>query len=49
MFQSVMKPDERRELGAHYTSEQNIMKVIQPLFLDELRKEFESVKGSKKS
>ncbi|WP_259652940.1 class I SAM-dependent DNA methyltransferase [Bacillus paranthracis] len=48
MFQSVMKPDERRELGAHYTSEQNIMKVIQPLFLDELRKEFESVKGSKK-
>ncbi|WP_307324888.1 class I SAM-dependent DNA methyltransferase [Evansella vedderi] len=48
MFQSVMKPEERRELGAHYTSEQNIMKLIKPLFLDELRKEFETVKGSTK-
>lgn len=48
MFQSVMKPEERRELGAHYTSEQNIMKVIQPLFLDELKAEFESIKGNKR-
>ncbi|MGR5975283.1 type IIL restriction-modification enzyme MmeI [Bacillus paranthracis] len=48
MFQGVMKPEERRELGAHYTSEQNIMKVIEPLFLDELRAEFNSAKGSKK-
>jgi hypothetical protein len=36
MFQNVMTPKERRNLGAHYTSEQNIMKLIRPLFLDEL-------------
>lgn len=47
MFQSVMNPDERRKLGAHYTSEKNIMKVIKPLFLDELWAEFESVKGNR--
>jgi hypothetical protein len=34
MFQGVMNPEERRALGAHYTSEENIMKVIKPLFLD---------------
>ncbi len=47
MFQSVMNPKERRNLGAHYTSEKNILKVIKPLFLDELRAEFESLKGKK--
>lgn len=47
MFQSVMNPVERRNLGAHYTSEKNILKLIKPLFLDELWREFESVKGSK--
>jgi hypothetical protein len=36
MFQSVMNPKERRNLGAHYTSETNILKLIKPLFLDEL-------------
>lgn len=36
MFQSVMKPDERRAIGAHYTTERNILKTIGPLFLDEL-------------
>jgi hypothetical protein len=46
LFQSVMNPEERRNLGAHYTSEKNIMKVIKPLFLDELWKEFESIKGN---
>lgn len=46
MFQSVMNPAERRNLGAHYTSEKNIMKLIKPLFLDELWKEFESVKNN---
>ncbi len=46
LFQSVMNPEERRNLGAHYTSEKNIMKVIKPLFLDELWKEFESVKSN---
>ncbi|SHI91831.1 class I SAM-dependent DNA methyltransferase [Flavobacterium terrae] len=47
MFQSVMNPKERRNLGAHYTSETNILKLIKPLFLDDLWKEFESVKGNK--
>ncbi len=47
MFQSVMNPKERRNLGAHYTSETNILKLIKPLFLDELWKEFEAVKGNK--
>ena len=40
LFQSVMDPEERREHGAHYTTEQNILKVIEPLFLDDLRAEF---------
>ncbi len=44
MFQSVMNEKERRSLGAHYTSEKNILKLIKPLFLDELWKEFETVK-----
>lgn len=47
MFQSVMNPKERRNLGAHYTSETNILKLIKPLFLDELWKEFEIIKGNK--
>ncbi|HNL11253.1 MAG TPA: N-6 DNA methylase, partial [Turneriella sp.] len=47
MFQSVMNPEERRNLGAHYTSEKNILKLIKPLFLDELCAEFEACKASK--
>jgi len=47
LFQSVMNPEERRNLGAHYTSEKNIFKLIKPLFLDELRAEFETVKNNK--
>lgn len=47
LFQSVMNPEERRNLGAHYTSEKNILKLIKPLFLDELRSEFEKAKTSK--
>lgn len=46
MFQSVMNPKERRNLGAHYTSEKNILKLIRPLFLDELWKEFDASAGS---
>ncbi len=46
MFQSVRNPEERRNLGAHYTSEKNILKLIKPLFLDELYSEFESVKDN---
>lgn len=48
LFQSVLDPTQRRNLGAHYTSEKNILKVIKPLFLDELYQEFESIKGNKK-
>jgi hypothetical protein len=47
MFQSVMDPKERRNLGAHYTSEKNILKLIKPLFIDELWAEFESIKTNK--
>ena len=47
MFQSVMNPKERRNLGAHYTSETNILKLIKPLFLDDLWKDFESIKDNK--
>ena len=48
MFQSVMNPLERRNLGAHYTSEKNILKLIKPLFLDSLWSEFETVKDNRK-
>jgi hypothetical protein len=44
LFQSVMNAQERRASGAHYTTEKNIMKVIQPLFLDDLRTEFSRLK-----
>ncbi len=47
MFQSVMNPTERRNLGAHYTSETNILKLIKPLFLDELWREFETIKDNR--
>lgn len=46
LFQSVMDPVKRRNIGAHYTSEKNILKLIKPLFLDELWKEFESIKSN---
>ncbi|SJM38482.1 hypothetical protein A1019T_02479 [Psychrobacter pasteurii] len=45
MFQAVIDPEQRGSLGQHYTSVSNIMKVIQPLFLDELRDELEAVKA----
>jgi len=44
MFQGVMDKDQRRELGAHYTSEENILKLINPLFMDELWLEYDRVK-----
>ncbi len=47
LFQSVMDKDKRRNLGAHYTSEKNILKLIKPLFLDELWAEFETIKEYK--
>ncbi|MDI9497677.1 MAG: N-6 DNA methylase [Bacillota bacterium] len=48
MFQGVMDPERRRELGAHYTSTENIMRVIEPLFLNQLWDEFERAKATKK-
>lgn len=47
LFQSVMDEKARRNLGAHYTSEKNILKLIKPLFLDELWNEFEKVQNNK--
>ncbi len=44
LFQSVMDPAERRAQGAHYTTEKNILKVIEPLFMDDLRAEFERLR-----
>ncbi len=48
LFQSIMDKAHRRNLGAHYTSEANILKLIKPLFLDELYEKFEKVKKNKK-
>jgi hypothetical protein len=47
LFQSVMEPKERRQIGAHYTSERDILRVIHSLFLDDLRAEFERAKRDK--
>ena len=44
MFQSVMDDEARHDIGAHYTSEENILKLIHPLFLDGLHEEFEKIK-----
>jgi hypothetical protein len=49
LFQSVMDAKERRAKGAHYTTETNILKVIGPLFLDELKAEFEKAKSRAKT
>ncbi len=49
LFQSVMEPVERRAAGAHYTTEKNILKVIEPLFLDHLRTEFAQLKARRDS
>jgi hypothetical protein len=48
MFQSVMDQEKRRNIGAHYTSEKNIMKIVKSLFLDELYSEFGKVKNNRK-
>ena len=46
MFQSVIDPIGRRNLGAHYTSEKNILKLIKSLFLDELWSDFNRIKNN---
>ena len=47
LFQSVMTAGERRAQGIHYTTEKNIRKVIEPLFLDELKHELKRLKASR--
>jgi hypothetical protein len=47
LFQSIMQPKARRQIGAHYTSERDILKVIRSLFLDDLRAELETRKADK--
>ena len=49
LFQSLMDPAQRRAQGAHYTTEKNILKVIEPLFLDELRSELSRLKARRDS
>jgi hypothetical protein len=46
MIQAVVTPEQRGGLGLHYTSVPNIMKVIEPLFLNNLYEEFEAAKGN---
>lgn len=48
MIQAVITPEDRGGLGMHYTSVPNIMKVIEPLFLNELYEEFEEAKENSK-
>ena len=45
VFESTLNPETRRSGGMHYTSIENIHKVIDPLFLDALKVEFEEIKG----
>jgi len=47
LFQAVMEPKERRQIGGHYTSERDILKVIRSLFLDDMRAEFENLKADR--
>ena len=47
VFESTLNPETRRSGGMHYTSIENIHKVIDPLFLDDLRAEFEEIKAIK--
>lgn len=45
VFESTLNPETRRSGGMHYTSIENIHKVIDPLFLDDLKDEFDQIKG----
>ena len=47
VFESTLNPETRRSGGMHYTSIENIHKVIDPLFLDDLKAEFETIKETK--
>lgn len=45
LFQAIKSAEARRELGEHYTTEENILKVIDPLFIDELKARYEDAKN----
>ncbi len=46
LFQAAMDPEMRENLGSHYTSEKNVLKVLEPLFLNELYEEFDKASSS---
>ena len=48
MFQQIMNQNRRREWGAYYTTEENILRVIRPLFLDDLEEQYRQCAGNKK-
>jgi len=47
LFQGILEPRERRQIGAHYTSERDILKVIRPLFLEDLHAEFQRIRADR--
>lgn len=49
VFESTLNPEIKREGGMHYTTIQNIHKVIDPLFLNELREELDEIKKTKQT
>lgn len=49
LFQNIMGDRERRQIGAHYTSERDIMKLIRSLFLDELRERFDGIRRDRRA
>ncbi len=49
LFQNIMEDRQRRQIGAHYTSERDILKLIRSLFLDDLRAEFESIRRDRRA
>lgn len=48
MFQAIVTPGQRSDLGQHYTSVPNILKTIEPLFLDDLKAEFDAAFDNEK-
>jgi len=48
MFQAVKDKEARRQLGEHYTTERNVLRVIRPLFLDDLRSRFDASRNDPK-
>ncbi len=47
LFQSIMAPRDRRQIGAHYTTERDILKLLRSLFLEDLHAEFAQIKADR--